>query len=107
MTAKNDFRRVVVVCDKIKMTVASKNLTVVIPFRNGHATIDRLLDSLPHELPVVVVDDLSKKPYQSHRNKVKVIRLARRGYFSGAVNHGIQECDTDVLVLNQDVWFEN
>jgi len=80
------------------------NLTVIIPFRDGQATILKLLASLP-KLPVIIVDDQSKEPYQS--NKHQVIRLDQRGYFSGAVNKGIQSCDTDVLILNQDVWLED
>ncbi len=84
-----------------------ENLTIVIPFRDGHATIQRLLDSLPSDLPVIVVDDLSKEPLQLNRENTRVVRLEQRGYFSGAINRGIQECDTDVLVLNQDVWFDS
>lgn len=29
--------------------------------------------------------------------------MPRKGYFTGTVNYGIQHCDTDVLVLNQDI----
>lgn len=103
-----------------------ENLTVIIPFRNGHATIQRLLDSLPDALPVIVVDDVSDEsykpdsyknyePYKSespnldrnfHRHMTGII-CNKREYFSGAVNEGIANCDTDVLVLNQDVWFES
>ena len=88
------------------------NLTIIIPFRNGHATIQQLLDSLPMAQRVIVVDDVSDEPYKwselnSNHRDVTVIRLAERGYFSGAVNAGIANCETDVLVLNQDVWFES
>lgn len=81
-------------------------LTIIVPFREGHATIERLLDSLPGDQLVIVVDDQSREPYQTHDTRVRVIRLEQRGYFSGAVNRGIRECETDVLVLNQDVWLE-
>lgn len=91
-----------------------ENLTVVIPFYNGHPYIDRLVRSIPQDLPVVIVDDCSDEPLYNHwtvnnlsEGSVKVIRLKNKKYFSGAVNRGIQECNTDVLVLNQDVWFEN
>lgn len=85
-----------------------ENLTVVIPFRNGHAHLGRLLDSLPANLPVIVVDDLSDPPLQVdtddvERQQVRILRLRERGYFAGAVNAGIAACTTDVLVLNQDV----
>jgi len=80
------------------------NLTVVIPFRNGHATIGRLLDSIPAGVPIIVADDMSDKPLQS--NRARVIRLGSRGYFSGAVNVGINACQTDVLIVNQDAWFD-
>jgi glycosyltransferase involved in cell wall biosynthesis len=81
-----------------------ENLTVVVPFFNGHATIGRLLDSLP-DVPVIVVDDHSDKPLQLEGTRVVWNRA--KGYFSGAVNTGIGLCDTDVLVLNQDVRFKS
>lgn len=80
------------------------NLTVVIPFRNGQATIERLLDSLGESVPVLIVDDLSDTPYETSRANVRVVRARERGYFSGAVNIGIDATRGDVLVLNQDVW---
>lgn len=81
-------------------------LTIVIPYHNGGATLGRLLDSLPESIPVVVVDDHSDVPLQLQRDNVTVIRPEKRGYFSGAVNAGIEAAQTDVLVLNQDVWLE-
>lgn len=82
------------------------NLTVVIPFYNGHRTINRLLDSLPPELAVVIVDDLSDEPLRLRRQNTTVIRGRRKGYFTGAVNTGLEATATDALILNQDVWFE-
>jgi GT2 family glycosyltransferase len=87
------------------------NLTVVIPFYNGHNTLNKLLTTLPEGIPVIIVDDRSE-PLLSHRyfspeDNIRVITLEEKGYFAGAVNRGIQECETDVLVLNQDTWFEN
>jgi glycosyltransferase involved in cell wall biosynthesis len=82
------------------------NLTVVVPFWNGHNTIERLLDSLHTELPVIIVDDDSDEPLNiNNRENVTVIRQ-ERGYFSGAVNTGIDACTTDVLVLNQDAYLD-
>lgn len=82
-----------------------KNLTIVVPFYNGHEHIDRLLWSLPGDIPIIIVDDLSDKPLRiSDRDNVTVVRMKRKGYFSGAVNAGIAACKTDVLVLNQDTW---
>jgi len=83
-----------------------ENLTVIVPFWNGHEVVGRLLDSLPSDLPVIVVDDCSDDPLHLNRPNTQVMRLANRGYFSGAVNAGIAACDTDVLVLNQDAWLE-
>lgn len=83
-----------------------ENLTAVIPYRNGQATIDKLLDSLPEGLPVLIVDDQSAQAYQTTRPNVRVIRMQQRGYFAGACNAGIAACETDVLILNQDVWLE-
>jgi glycosyltransferase involved in cell wall biosynthesis len=81
------------------------NLTAVVPFWNGHETLDRLLDSLPADLPVLVVDDHSDRPPDvGDRPGVRVIRPAEKGFFAGAVNAGLAACRTDVLVLNQDLW---
>lgn len=83
------------------------DLTIVIPFRDGHATIDRLLDSLPQAIPVIVVDDLSEIPFSTKKTNVRVMRRTTRGYFAGAVNAGIEGAsESDVLVLNQDVSWE-
>jgi glycosyltransferase involved in cell wall biosynthesis len=86
-----------------------KDLTVIIPFFNGHKTIDRLLASLPCNLPIIIVDDLSDDPLVNVGDSAltEVIRLENKGYFTGAVNRGIEACDTDVLILNQDIWFES
>lgn len=86
------------------------NLTVVIPFYQGHEYLQRLVESLPAGLPIVVVDDMSDPPLQRESwmgQNLKILRLNRKGYFAGAVNVGIQSCKTDILVLNQDVWFHN
>lgn len=88
------------------------NLTVIIPYFNGGKAIDRLLKSLPKHLPIIIVDDLSDSPLTIEKDKypgsnITVIERSRKGYFAGAVNAGIQHCSTDVLVLNQDVWFND
>lgn len=87
------------------------NLTIIIPFYNGHHTINRLLASIPEDIfAVIIVDDQSELPlndrYYLREYGADVHRLSRKGYFTGAVNHGIQECHTDVLILNQDTWLE-
>lgn len=93
------------------------NLTIVVPFYNGHRTINTLLNSLPAQIPVVIVNDCSddgllytdieriQQPDYTHN--IHIHNLDQKGYFAGAVNAGIQACQTDVLVLNQDTWFEN
>lgn len=82
------------------------NLTVIIPYRNEREALARLLCTLPSELPVIVVDDHSETPPRVPK-RARVIRPLSRGYFAGAVNAGLAACDTDVLVLNQDIWFED
>lgn len=79
-----------------------ENITAIIPFYEGHATIGELLRNLPDDLPIIIIDDKSTVPYKLNKPNVKVIRLENKGYFSGAVNAGIQACETDVLILNQD-----
>ncbi len=81
-------------------------LTVIIPYRDERAALSRLLESLPAGLPAIVVDDCSEVLPDVERENTWLIRRATRGYFSGAVNTGIRACDTDVLVLNQDVRFD-
>lgn len=83
------------------------DLTVVIPFYEGHRTIGALLSSIPKEFPVIIVDDVSSKGVTVERENAEVYRLSEKGYFSGAVNFGIQQSLTDVLVLNQDVEFKS
>lgn len=88
-----------------------ENLTVIIPFRDGHATIGRLLESIPDDVSILIVDDVSavginpSEVYKPGRN-IGYLRLQKRGYFSGAVNAGIEDCSTDVLILNQDAWLD-
>ncbi len=85
----------------------TENLTVVIPFYEGHAYIDQLLNCLPADLPVVIVDDQSDEPLRGiTRPNTTVYRPPSKLYFTGAVNYAIDRTDTDVLVLNQDVTLE-
>ena len=80
--------------------------TIVIPFYNGHQYLDRLLPSIPENIPVILVDDLSDKPLnQVDRPNTEIIRLTEKGYFTGAINKGIEACKNDVLILNQDTYF--
>jgi GT2 family glycosyltransferase len=85
------------------------NLTIVIPFFNGHAYLTELLESLPIDIPVIIVDDQSDVPVEAlveyRTAPTRIVRPKTKRYFSGAVNVGISECNTDVLVLNQDTWF--
>lgn len=84
------------------------DLSIVIPFHNGHATIERLLASIPADIPVFIVDDMSQvRLGDRDLSRGKVIRMMQRGYFTGAVNLGITQCGTDVLILNQDTYFDN
>ena len=82
-----------------------ENLTIIVPFWNGHATIQRLVDSLPAAIPVIIVNDYGSARPKVKGKQVTVIDMPQRGYFSGACNAGFAACDTDVLILNQDVWF--
>lgn len=92
------------------------NLSIIIPFYNGYSTLARLLDSLPKAIPVLIVDDMSDVPltaetltatYPNLYEGLSFVRLAEKGYFAGAVNRGLQITTTDVLVLNQDTWFDD
>jgi len=81
-------------------------LTAIVPFWHGHKTIARLLDSLPRDMPVIIVNDAGSKPPEVQNGNAQVINLQERGYFSGACNVGFEAAgDSDVVVINQDVWF--
>jgi len=84
-----------------------RGLTVVVPYRDNREALNRLIGTIPAELPLIVVDDCSETPPSvdviEAREGSRLIRREKRGYFSGAVNTGIEACDTDVLVLNQDI----
>lgn len=82
-------------------------LTIIVPFYNGSLYIDKLLNSLPTDIPVLVVDDQSSAPYQPNRNsRAQSFWMEQKGYFTGAVNAGMRLTDTDVLILNQDTRLE-
>lgn len=83
------------------------NLTIIVPYYNGQEYIDDLVASIPVHLPILIVDDLSDKPLKVNYPNVTSYRLSEKGYFAGAVNFGIDKCQTDVLILNQDVSFSN
>lgn len=81
------------------------SFTIVIPFFNGHKYLDRLFNSIPESIPIILVDDRSDRPPQVDRPNVKLLSPSKKGYFTGAVNRGIEACNTDVLILNQDTYF--
>jgi glycosyltransferase involved in cell wall biosynthesis len=93
------------------------NLSIVIPFYDGYETIDKLISSLPKGISIIVVDDMSdhtltqkainrEHPPEDGFN-IEVITMKKKGYFAGACNVGLDACETDVLILNQDTWFDN
>jgi glycosyltransferase involved in cell wall biosynthesis len=86
------------------------NLTVIVPYWNGESGINRLVESIPANVPVVIIDDHSDVPLQRNifpsERDVTVVRPQVKGYFTGAVNVGLQLTRTDVLILNQDSWLE-
>lgn len=89
--------------------------TVIIPYRNGEQHIKRLLDTIPSYVNVVLVDDHSRDRSfiegLAKEYRADYLRNGKRRYFTGAVNDGIEwvgsNYDTDVLILNQDTYFDN
>lgn len=80
--------------------------SIIIPFKDGHDTIHRLIESVPETIEILIVDDQSDIPLSiDDRENVKVIKTPKRGYFAGAVNLGISSTKGDVLILNQDIYF--
>jgi len=82
------------------------NLTIIIPFWNGHQHIHKILADIPTDIPVVIVDDHSDELLIVHRANTVVLRPETKRYFTGAVNYALEHTATDVLVLNQDVRLE-
>lgn len=82
------------------------NLTIVVPYFNGQRYIEKLVGSIPDQIPVIVVDDKSDQPVNVTRQagQLVVLPMEHKGYFAGAVNAGIAACSTDVLILNQDTY---
>lgn len=76
--------------------------TAIIPFWNG-PNLDGLLDDLGKMPAVIVVDYGSAYPVFTSRDNVQVVESNKRGYFAGTVNRGVEACNTDTLILNQDV----
>jgi glycosyltransferase involved in cell wall biosynthesis len=81
------------------------SFTIVVPYYNGQRYLNRLFNSIPESIPIVLVDDKSAYPPNVKRPNVQVLSPAKKGYFTGASNRGIEACDTDVLILNQDTYF--
>lgn len=95
--------------------------TIIIPFYKGAKHLFRLLLSMPKGIEnVVIVDDShdgidwlkefdGTLDFIGEKTNVYWTRTKERGYFAGAVNHGIEfikgVVDTDYLVLNQDIEF--
>lgn len=86
------------------------DLTIIVPFFNGHEYLDALLGSLPEALPILLIDDQSDRPLQEAdvrragaSKDIRIVRLQEKGWFTGAVNRGLAETEGDVLILNQDV----
>jgi len=81
--------------------------SIIIPYYNGQETIERLLETVSSDIKVLLVDDKStvKIPDLSRFKNLQIIEIPNKGYFTGAVNYGIQNCSTDVLILNQDTYF--
>lgn len=84
-----------------------KNFTIIIPYYNGEKTIDKLIQTLPKDRQIIVVDDHSQTAPKLNYPNVTVIKDRKKGYFTGAVNFGISKTSGDVLILNQDVYFVN
>ena len=84
-----------------------RELTIIIPYYNGKAYIQNLLNTIPNNIPIIIIDDLSDEPLKIKHPNTTVYRLKEKGYFTGACNWGIQQCDTDVLILNQDTVLED
>lgn len=84
-----------------------KNITIIVPYWHGQETIHRLLDSLPNDMPAIVINDAGSITPSVSRPNTRVVSLSERGYFAGACNAGMVSCSSDILILNQDVWLSD
>lgn len=88
------------------MELDKMSLTVVVPYRDGGERLTRLRASIPADVRMVVVDDVST--VRPPAGLYEVVNREERGYFTGAVNTGLAHLRDigPVLILNQDVEFE-
>ena len=67
------------------------NLTIVVPFFNGHEYMTDLLAGIPSDIPVLFVDDQSELPLVAPKvMNVNVVRPEKKLYFTGAVNYALE-----------------
>lgn len=84
-----------------------RDVQIVIPYHNGAKWIERLLETIPAAMDVLIVDDHSPEALPAAvREKYRVVRPPKRGYWAGACNFGAKVCPgRDLLFLNQDIHF--
>ena len=68
------------------------SFTVIVPYFNGQKYIQKLLDTIPEQIPVIIIDDLSDSQPSIERSNTTVISSKQKGYFTGATNIGIKSC---------------
>ncbi len=80
---------------------------VILPYYNGARYLRTLLETLPPDLDVLIVDDQSPEPLPwIERPRTAIAHMAVRGYWAGACSYGASLCPgRDLLFLNQDVRF--
>ena len=86
-----------------------RDFEIIIPYYNGEKTILKLIETIPGDIQIILVDDQSTNalPNLAEYKNVRVIKDKKKGYFTGAVNFGLESTSGDVLILNQDVYFTN
>lgn len=83
-------------------------VTVVIPVRDRPEQLDRLLDSVPAGLPVLVVDDASRRPERvaavAARHGAELLALPVNGGPAAARNAGLERVATEfVAFVDSDI----
>lgn len=86
-----------------------RDFEIIIPYYNGEKTILKLIETIPGDIQIILVNDHSTNalPNLGEYRNVTVITDKKKGYFTGAVNFGLKSTSGDVLILNQDVYFTN
>ena len=93
------------------MSISRQNLSVVIVTLKSEKIINRCIDSIGHNIPIIVVENSNNQKFKSdleskYRNLKCILSGSNLGMGAG-INIGIKAANTDyIFILNPDVTLE-